>query len=155
MQKEIGKEVKGYSFGKPKQEKTLVDNRDYGYSQEQEFKQTRPKSPTAKITKTGKRPELFENVGNGLGPGQYETYKEFGKEVKGYGFGKPSPEKKTVDNRDYDNSPEREFSQTRHRSPAAIINKEGMRPDSFALQGQIETVGPGQYQTYNEFGQNV
>ena len=36
---------------KPKAEKKVVDNRDYGYTQEQEFKQTRHKSPAATISK--------------------------------------------------------------------------------------------------------
>ena len=48
------------------------------------------------------------------------------------GFGKPKAEKRVVDNRDYGYSPEREFAQTRHKSPAATISKAGVRPNNFA-----------------------
>ena len=112
----------------------MVDNRDYGYSVEKEFSQTRPRSPSATINKTTVRTESYSMQGEGVGPGQYNAGKEFGKDVKGHGFGKPRHEQQVVDNRNYDNSPEREFSQTRHRSPAAIISKTGARPDSMALQ---------------------
>ena len=39
--------------------------------------------------------------GDSVGPGSYEVGKEFGKDVKGIGFGKPKEEKKVVNNRDY------------------------------------------------------
>lgn len=108
--KEFGKDVKGYGFGKPKPEKTVVDNRDYGYSPEKEFKELRHKSPAAVISKAGARGDTFAPKGQGIGPGQYEVVKEFGKDVKGHGFGKPQAPKKVVDNRDYNYSPEKEFA---------------------------------------------
>ena len=124
--------MKGLGFGKPKPEKRVVDNRDYNYSPEKEFAQLRHKSPAATISKTGARPESFATKGEGVGPGQYQTYKEFGSDVKGLGFGKPKPEKRIVDNRDYNYSAEKEFAQTRHKSPAAVISKSRARPESFA-----------------------
>ena len=39
--------------------------------------------------------------GDPIGPGTYQTSKEFGQDVKGVGFGKPRAEKTVVDNRDY------------------------------------------------------
>ena len=110
VQKEFGKDVKGLGFGKPKPEKREVDNRDYSYSAEQEFTQTRHRSPSATISKTGARPDSFANSGEIAGPGQYQVEKEFGSDAKGLGFGKPKPGQRDVDNRDYDNSPEREFA---------------------------------------------
>ena len=35
--KSFGKEVIGFSWGKPKQSKKIVDTRDYGYTPEKEF----------------------------------------------------------------------------------------------------------------------
>ena len=53
-------------------------------------------------------------------------------------------------------SPEREFSATRHRSPAAIINKgTKARPDTFAIEGQMGTDGPGTYKTKPAFGEGL
>lgn len=67
--------------------------------------------------------------------GQYKQGPEFGEQVKGYSWGKPRNEKVEIDNRDYGYEPEKEFTQTRHRSPAAIINKSTPgRPKSFALE---------------------
>ena len=142
--------MKGLGFGKPKPEKQVVDNRDYGYTPEKEFNQLRHKSPAATISKAGARPDNFTNQGQALGPGQYQTQKEFGAEAKGLGFGKPRPDKKVIDNRDYNYSPEREFVQTRHKSPSAVISKARARPESFGVQG--DSVGPGQYQAHKEFG---
>ena len=34
----FGKDVVGYSWGKPKPEKKIIDPRDYGYTPEKEFK---------------------------------------------------------------------------------------------------------------------
>ena len=73
-----------------------------------------------------------------LGPGAYATSNEFGTNVKGLGFGKPKPEKKIVDNRDYGYDPDKEFRNTRHRSPSALINKKGKRPDNFTLKSQVD-----------------
>ena len=44
-----------------------------------------------------------------LGPGAYDGGKEFGKDVIGYSWGKPKPDKKKFDARDYDYTPEKEF----------------------------------------------
>ena len=44
-----------------------------------------------------------------LGPGAYDGGKSFGKDVIGYSWGKPKPEKKIVDNRDYGYAAEAEF----------------------------------------------
>ena len=71
--------------------------------------------------------------------------------MKGLGFGKPKPERRVVDNRDYDYSPEREFAQTRHKSPSAIINKGGSR-ETFTIK---ETAGPGQYDDGIRFNSNT
>ena len=57
-----------------------------------------------------------------------------------------------VDNRDYNYSPEREFAQTRAKSPSAIINKGGQR-ETFTIK---ETVaGPGQYDDGIRFNSNT
>ena len=45
-------------FGKPRQEKVVIDNRDYGYDAKKEFTQTRNKSPSVIISKS-KRIETF------------------------------------------------------------------------------------------------
>ena len=94
---------------------------------------TKSRSQAASFTTSNAR-ESFVNKQqvDSAGPGQYQTYKEFGKDVKGLGFGKPKAEKKVVDNRDYGYSPERDFAQTRHKSPAATISKTSARPTSFA-----------------------
>ena len=109
------------------------------------MKSTRHRSPAATISKTrAARPTTFANQGqieNG-GPGQYKTMNNFGENVKGLGFGKPKAEKVEIDNRDYGYDPQREFSATRHRSPAAIIDKNApARPKSFAKDGP--NVAPG------------
>ena len=57
-----------------------------------------------------------------------------------------------MDNRDYNYSPEREFSQTRAKSPSAIINKASQR-ETFAIK-EI-AVGPGQYDDGIRFNSNV
>ena len=44
-----------------------------------------------------------------LGPGTYDGGSSFTKTSKGYSFGKPKPEKKIVDNRDYGYDPDKEF----------------------------------------------
>ena len=132
----FGKKVVGYSFGKPKPEKVEVDNRDYGYDPDREFKQTRHRSPSATIRKDQPgRPSSFANaaLADQAGPGHYDDGKRFNDGVKSYSFGKPKPERLEVDNRDYGYDPDREFSATRHRSPAAIISKT-QRPASFANQ---------------------
>lgn len=134
----------GYTWGKPKPPKEVVDNRDYGYEPAKEFNQTRYKSPTVKITKdVPARPGTFANQAQIeiAGPGHYKTVNNFGENVKGYTWGKPKAEKVEIDNRDYGHDPERDFSATRHRSPAAIISKTSPgRPKSFALD---QSAAPG------------
>ena len=126
----FGKSTRGYSFGKPKPEKKIVDNRDYGYEPEKEFAQTRHKSPTVRIEKGGVGRFTDTKRGDNAGPGHYSPEKGFGADAKGMGFGKPKPEKRVVDNRDYGYNPEREFAQTKHKSPAARIDKgPADRPD--------------------------
>lgn len=55
--------------------------------------------------------------------GMYNTGNEFGKNVKGFGFGKPRQEKVEIDNRDYGYDPEKSFKQTRDRTPSALISR--------------------------------
>ena len=97
---------------------------------------TKARTLAASMSKTG-RPDINRrttSAADDLGPGQYERNDEFGKNVKGLGFGKPKPEKKIVDNRDYGYDAERAMNQTRYRSPSAKINKDvPARPGSFAL----------------------
>jgi len=154
--KQIGKDVIGYSWGKPKPPKKVVDNRDYGYDPEKEFNQTRHKSPSVKISKTTPaRPASFANQAQVeiAGPGEYKTYNNFGENVKGLTWAKPKEQKVEIDNRDYGYDPEREFSATRHRSPAAIISKSSPgRPKSFALD---QGGAPGQYDAFKSFGQET
>ena len=155
--KQIGKDVIGYSWGQPKPEKVIIDPRDYGYDPEKEFKQTRHSSPSAFIKKTGKaRMEFADKSKVDLGPGQYDDSKGFGSEVKGLTWRKPSPEKRVVDNRNYAVDPEKEFKQTRHRSPSAVITKDGAaRPSTFADQSKKDFAGPGHYKTARNFGENA
>ena len=62
--KTFGKDVIGYSWGKPKPPKKEVDKRDYGYTPEKEFNATRHRSPSALINgKSPSRPESFANQG--------------------------------------------------------------------------------------------
>ena len=72
---------------------------------------TKSRSRSAIMNKGGERTKSFiaKSQTETVGPGQYERGDEFGKNVKGLGFGKPKPEKKIVDNRDYGYNPEREF----------------------------------------------
>ena len=81
--------------------------------------------------------------------------KEFGKGAIGYSWGKPKPEKKVEDPRDYNWPSESCVHAIRHRSPSAIFNKDGCRMTSFADQSKAEFAGPGHYNTNNEFGENV
>jgi len=77
--KQLGKDVIGYSWGKPKAEKVVVDNRDYGYDPEKEFKLTRHSSPSAIIKKSGaSRMDFADKSKADLGPGQYDDSKGFG-----------------------------------------------------------------------------
>ena len=102
--KDFGKNVRGHSFGKPKPEAPVYDDRDYGTEPEKVFKNTRCRSPSAVISKdTPARPASWANPGqaDSGGPGQYNSGKNFGEGVKGHGFGKPRPEKTEVDDRDY------------------------------------------------------
>lgn len=141
----IGKSGKGLGFGKPRAEKTVVDNRDYGYEGQKTYTQTRKKSTSAMISKKSTSRSDLVRGSDSVGPGTYQAHKEFGKDLKGLGFGKPKPEKIVVDNRDYGYSQTAEFTQTRHKSPSATITKTGKRPDSFAIKG--DHAGPGTYQT--------
>ena len=97
---------------------------------------TRSRTKSALLSRT-ERPDINRRSmaaeSGDLGPGAYDGGKQFGKDVIGYTWGKPKPEKKIVDPRDYGMTPEKEFRQTRHKSPSAVIKKEGpARPLSFA-----------------------
>lgn len=86
-----------------------------------------------------------------LGPGSYTCGKTFGKGVIGYSFGKPKPDKITVDNRDYNSL----NTATKSRSPSAKIDKYiPARPKSFAKGGDID-VAPGQYDDGMRFNSGV
>ena len=93
------------------------------------------------------RPDINKRVEFGagdLGPGAYDDGKDFGKNVRGHGFGKPRPEKTEIDNRDYGFDPDKAFKQTRHKSPGALINKKTpARPSTWARTDQADTSGPG------------
>ena len=135
----------------------MVDDRDYGYDPDREFKHTRAKSPAAIINKhTPARPSSFANQSETGGPGQYDSHKEFGKEVKNMTFNKTmrvKPIEETTGPGQYD--AERATSLTKSRSKSAYIGKDKARPDSFAPKGQLETGGPGQYDAGKKFGDNV
>ena len=47
----IGKSGKGLGFGKPKEEKKVVDNRDYGYQGDNSFIQMQQSSKSTLLTK--------------------------------------------------------------------------------------------------------
>ena len=65
--KGFGKGVKGHGFGKPRPEKSVVDNRDYGTG---DLNKTRSKSPAALINRnTPARPKSFALDTNEGGPG--------------------------------------------------------------------------------------
>lgn len=133
--KEFGKDVRGHAFGKPKPEKPVVDARDYGY---EPMGVTRARSPAARINpRTPARPDWGDPTGADTGPGAYPTQKNFGEGVKGHGFGKPKPEKRIVDDRDYNT--EKDLEKTRAKSPAVVMRKEGKaRPDNFANQADAD-----------------
>ena len=107
------------------------------YDQSKGLSATKARIPSAQISKTG-RPDINRRTitaADDLGPGAYERNDEFGKNVKGLGFGKPKPEKKIFDDRDYNADNDKTFKQTRYRSPSATINKNtAARPSSFANQ---------------------
>lgn len=65
-------------------------------------KQTVYRAPSATMG-TLERPDINKNTAGsgGLGPGAYATTKNFGDNVRGHSFGRPSPERPKYDNRDY------------------------------------------------------
>ena len=110
----------------------IVDDRDYGISAEKAAK-TRYKSPAATISRNVPARGSFVNKAQAEMPdaGMYTKKDEFGKNVTGYSWNKPSIEKREVDNRDYNVD---EYKKNRHRSPAAIINANSpARPQTLAL----------------------
>ena len=103
----------------------------------------RHRSPSAKIDKAGPARGSFVNKAQAENPepGSYRKGYEFGENVKGYGFGKPQTQKTEIDNRDYGYDPDREFKNTRNRSPNTIINQGSpSRPKTYALE---QSAGPG------------
>ena len=92
-QKNFGEGVKGHGFGKPRPEKTIVDDRDYNTGMDLE--KTRAKSPAAFIRREKSRPDTFANQANeeSVGPGAYDDGKEFGKGLKNMSFSKTAREK--------------------------------------------------------------
>ena len=140
----FGKSGKGLGFGKPKPEKKVVDNRDYGYQGEKSYTQARQSTKSITLSKETPARGIQTRKGDSLGPGSYNVSKEFGKDVKGVGFGKPKPEKKVVDNRDYGYQGEKSHTQIRQSSKTTLITKEQTARGQSARAG--DPIGPGSYQ---------
>ena len=141
----FGRNVKGMGFGKPRQEKVVIDNRDYGYDAKKEFIQTRNKSPSVIISKS-KRIETFADKAQmeTAGPGQYNTYKQFGKDARTISMSRTARDMKIEDSAgpgqyDYEKS----MKVTREKSYSAIINRGAARAE-ITMKEQTEA-GPGQY----------
>lgn len=146
--KNFGKEVVGFSWGKPKADRQDIDDRDYNVSPEK-FAKTRFRSPSATISRNVPARRSFVNLAQADVPdaGMYEKKNEFGKNVTTFSWGNPKVENVEVDNRDYDVD---KFTKTRHRSPAAIINQNSpSRPQTLAhkLNCEVES-----YDAHKKFG---
>ena len=70
---------------------------------------SRPRSALMSKTERGDINKRSKVETGDLGPGAYDGGKLLGKDVIGYSWGKPKPEKVVVDNRDYGYDPEKEF----------------------------------------------
>ena len=113
--KDFGKGVVGHSFGKPKPEKVVSDDRDY---KDFDMNKTRAKSPAAIINKnTPSRPKSFALDTNEGGPGQYDSTTNFGQGLKKMTFDKTArtkPIEQSTGPGQYD--PDRAASLTKSRS---------------------------------------
>lgn len=119
---------------------------------------TRTRSALMTASKTTRNNNLSQSMaatGADIGPGAYDGGKTFGKDVVGFSWGKPKPAKKIEDPRDYNWPSEGGVTATRHRSPSALINKEGRRPTTFADQTKADFAGPGHYKESKNFGEGV
>ena len=100
------------------------------YDPERATSVTKTRNPAAYISKDKARPDSFAIKTETGGPGQYESTSKFGDNAKSLGFGVPKTPKKTVDNRDYNVSPERDMTKPRVKS--ATFSRTPARPGTFA-----------------------
>jgi len=140
----FGEKVIGYGFGKPKPDKIVVDNRDYGYEPERDFSQTRNRSPAAIINKSAPARPKSLALNQAAAPGQYDSHKAFGAETKTMTIQRKREQRIETSAGPGQYEVDRSLSATKSRSRHAIISKE-KRVETFAIKGQIDSCGPGQY----------
>ena len=110
------------------------------------------------FSKQPNRPQSFANLAQigGVSPGQYDDGRDFLTDAKSFTIGQKRHEKLNDNVGPGHYSPERAESQTKPRIVSINLGSNSPnRPSSFALAAQIETAGPGQYNSPKKFGDDV
>jgi len=151
--KSFGKDVIGYSFGKPKPEKKIVDNRDYS---EHELNKSKPRSPSMRIrNEVPARPSsLAKGLDMDVAPGQYNDGIRFNSGVKSFKIGqkRDSRIETSAGPGTYDHT--RADRLTKQKMPNCNMGSSPARPSSFA-KGLDMDVAPGQYDDGKRFNSGV